>query len=570
MWDTVSSVVINMSYTASFVIAVVLLARLLLMRAPKIFSYLLWIVVLFRLACPISFHSQMSVLVLGDYVEASLHGPKEQLNSRLWETQAGNRQYRFSEEKIKDTETAIYDAKPWQAKSRESFRSFLTNAWLAGTAGMMSYFLLSLLRLHKRLVGAVRLRDNIYLTDYIEAPFVFGLFGAKIYLPSGLAPAEQEYIIMHEQIHIRRKDHLVKILAYFALSVHWFNPLVWLAFYLSGKDMEMSCDEAVLKKTGGDIRAEYSESLLRLASGRKMFKGTLAAFGEGGTGSRIKHVMGYKKPAVTVLAFAAFVLAAIFVSAGSNPKKDEGNGSTQLSISKIEAANRLKDFLESTGRWDSGNVIENNNYKFGIIQMAGDEKVYGFDIRCNDNSKTAPGRLAAMYAVSYSGNTIYRYDMADGNYYIEDGYPQAADGPGNHSRNHKKARELSFLKLDCAFIKNMSGDTVEVDPAEYVDMDDLERVEELRLDEFYDMPDGYYIHNPDKDTVAWKLDENTQFIFIDWGENFVQSDTDRYVITKDREVFKKHLGTYGPKPRMPFFFEVEDGVVKMVVEEPFA
>ena len=122
----------------------------------------------------------------------------------------------------------------------------LTGAWLAGMALLLAYSAVSMLRLRRRLVGAVLLADNVYLAAHIPSPFVMGLLRPKIYLPSTLKETERGYILRHEQYHIRRRDYLVKFLAFLALCVHWFNPLVWAAFILAGKDMEMSCDEAVV------------------------------------------------------------------------------------------------------------------------------------------------------------------------------------------------------------------------------------------------------------------------------------------------------------------------------------
>ena len=134
-----------------------------------------------------------------------------------------------------------------------------------------------------------------------------GVFRPRVYLPSSLAETEREYIILHEQYHIRRLDHVAKLLFFAALCLHWFNPLVWLAFILAGKDMEMSCDEAVMGRISRDIRSDYSASLLHLATGRNIIAGMPLAFGEGNPRSRIKNVMSYRKPSFWVLSLAVLV-----------------------------------------------------------------------------------------------------------------------------------------------------------------------------------------------------------------------------------------------------------------------
>jgi len=179
------------------------------------------------------------------------------------------------------------------------------------------------LRLRRRLITASPLRDNIYLADDIDSPFVMGLFRPKIYLPSAMEEREQSYILLHEQHHIRRLDHVVKALAFVALCIHWFNPLVWVAFILSGKDMEMSCDEAVVRKLGTQIRADYTASLLSLATGKRIIAGMPLAFGEGNTKGRIRNLAKWKKPAVWVVIVAVIVCIILAVCLLTNPEEKE-------------------------------------------------------------------------------------------------------------------------------------------------------------------------------------------------------------------------------------------------------
>ena len=165
-------------------------------------------------------------------------------------------------------------------------------------------------------MGAVRLRNNIYLADHLETAFVLGLARPKIYLPSSLSQQEQDCILAHEQTHIRRGDPWWKALAFLALTVHWFNPLVWLAFVSFGKDMETACDEAVVRKLGPEIEADYAASLLRLATGRRILAGAPLAFGEGDTSGRIRHILRYKKPAfwVVLISVLAVVILGLFLT----------------------------------------------------------------------------------------------------------------------------------------------------------------------------------------------------------------------------------------------------------------
>lgn len=316
MQDTFLTV-LDMSIVASVVILAVLLARLPLKKAPKIFSYALWAVVLFRLLCPLTFESPVSIV---PDTAAITSGQIESVVPPVsFQTPADIESNGIAE--VENPDNPVY------VSSEAGGNVVITFVWLIGIAAMLIYSVFSLLRLKRKLVGAVRLRENIYLADHIVTPFVIGVIRPKIYLPSTLSEREQDYIILHERTHIRRLDHIVKLVSFLALTLHWFNPLVWLAFILSGKDMEMSCDEAVMKKMNGDIRADYSASLLSLAAGRKIFAGLPLAFGEGDTKSRIKNVMNYKKPAFWGVIVAIAAVSVLCITLISNPL---GNGTNLM------------------------------------------------------------------------------------------------------------------------------------------------------------------------------------------------------------------------------------------------
>ena len=168
---------------------------------------------------------------------------------------------------------------------------------------------------------SMHIDKNIYEAHDIKSPFVLGIFSPKIYLPTGLLPHERGYILLHEETHIRRRDHIVKLVAFLILCIHWFNPLAWLAFLLMGADMEMSCDEQVIailveygegetEEPGGDIAADYSMTLVRVATGRRILSGSPLAFGEGGIKERVKRVLSFKKPS-RVIIIAAIAIAVV-------------------------------------------------------------------------------------------------------------------------------------------------------------------------------------------------------------------------------------------------------------------
>ena len=344
--------VLNMSLTAGVVILFVMAARLLLKKLPKIYSYALWAVVLFRLLCPVSITSQVSVLgLLGTSAKEGAGAtstveyiPSDIVHSAYPEVSLPGATVNLpgiSEMNEQINEVLPQGREQLAADPMEAPMVIGTYIWIAGILVMLGYSIVSHVTLRRKLVGAAHLRDNIYLADHIASPFVMGLLRPRIYLLSSLEDQEQEYIILHEQHHIRRRDHVIKAVAFAALCIHWFNPLVWAAFVLSGKDMEMSCDEAVVRKMGEGIRADYSTSLLHLATGQRIPAGMPLAFGEGDTKGRIRNLANWKKPGIFLTIAAALVCVTAVVVCAVNPKAQEDDGTvakSKMLAASIDAA----------------------------------------------------------------------------------------------------------------------------------------------------------------------------------------------------------------------------------------
>lgn len=316
--------ILNMSLTASVAIVFVMLLRLLLKKAPKVISYALWGVVLFRLLCPVSFESGLSLF--GIFETPTVGATDRTSMVEYIPSNIVHTEYPEVVLPVPGIGDTITEALP---KGEEQLRAdplegpifIATYVWWGGILVMAIYGIVTWLQLRRRLVTASPLRGNIYLADDIDSPFVMGLIRPKIYLPSEMEQREQSYIILHEQHHIRRMDHIVKALAFAALCIHWFNPLVWVAFILSGKDMEMSCDEAVVRKLGTEIRADYTASLLSLATGKRIIAGMPLAFGEGNTKGRIKNLANWKRPAFWVVLVAIIACIVLAVGLLTNPRK---------------------------------------------------------------------------------------------------------------------------------------------------------------------------------------------------------------------------------------------------------
>ncbi len=328
--ETLFFTVLGMSATGSVVILAVLLARLALRKAPKIFSYALWAAALFRLLCPFAVESAFSLLPSVRMVDAAGRGGgTDQIIQIHTGITAVNSQVNgfLADHPYQEGQPAATGGSPEEnlapAVNRlgpaPDWRTLPAAVWLAGTAALLGYGAASLFLLRRRLAGWVPLagEKGVRLADHIPSPFVLGIFRPVIYLPSALPEGERDYILLHERTHIRRLDHVTRALAWLAVAVHWFNPLAWLAFHMAGRDMEMSCDEAVLGRMGRDVRADYSASLLRLSAGERLPAGPLA-FGGGELKGRIKNVLGYKKPAVWAAALALIAVVCVGIALCTN------------------------------------------------------------------------------------------------------------------------------------------------------------------------------------------------------------------------------------------------------------
>ncbi len=390
------SKLLNMSLTASVVIFVVLLLRLLLKKAPKIISYSLWGLVLFRLLCPVSIGSALSLFSLLDTPITESGKITNQIEyipdtPLFTETQPSVSPSDNTSEPLESPSQI-----PSTAASQTGITEIAAYIWIAGVSGMGLYAALSYVRLYQKRRAAVWLRDNIYLCDKIPSPFVFGLFRPNIYLPSSLDEKELPYIIMHEKHHIHRRDHIVKLLAFAALCVHWWNPLVWVAFYMASQDMEMSCDEAVIQKMGDGILADYAASLLGLSTGRRMVSGMPLAFGEGNTKTRIRNLANWKQPKRIFLTFAFLLVIFLAVVLVSNPA---GTVLTKWTIDEIDMSAALSDVRSMTVRDNSESVSCNdgdiNRFiatmgkirvgRNSISQSRDSNRDHSFTITINDN-----------------------------------------------------------------------------------------------------------------------------------------------------------------------------------------
>ena len=341
--------VINMSLIASYVILFVILVRLLLRKAPKVLSYSLWGVVAFRLIIPFSFESIISLLPRNMNTSPI---PPDIIYQHSPKIYSG----------IEAVDTAVSDFLPQPAVDAsvnplQVYVKIGSYIWVIGTVALLVYSLVSVLRLKRQLKRAQLIETNIFVAKNLKTPFVLGLIKPKIYLPDGLNTLEKSYIIRHEQTHIHRKDHIIKVLAFLILSAHWFNPLVWIAFRLMSMDMELSCDQRVIKEMDKDVIKPYANSLLSLSTDGYIMNGGPLAFGEGDVKGRIKNVLNYKKPRFWIIVISVLVVVTLFVGLLSNPKS-----STTLISDSNDVANDI-DF----NFMDVNNDDQNTSYAWDYI-----------------------------------------------------------------------------------------------------------------------------------------------------------------------------------------------------------
>ncbi|RJE49274.1 MULTISPECIES: M56 family metallopeptidase [unclassified Dehalobacter] len=322
---TVFSTVVGMSMTASYVALGVILIRQLLKRAPKIFSYLLWLAVFFRLVCPGSFTSVFSFL---NVIKPAMQ--PDALPEVLVMAGLGN-----INDAINGTvNSSVGSTLPLVAAMDVSPLSMMmllgSMVWMAGVMVLLIWNIFSYFKIAGKIKTATLLDaslPDIYETDQISTPFVFGFRRPRIYLPAGISPRELPYVLAHETVHIKRRDYLIKPAAFLVLIIHWFNPLMWFCFALMVKDMEMSCDETVIRNKGQEIKEDYSNSLLALAVQKNSFwQATPLAFGANNIKERIKNVIHYRKPGVWIGTAAVVMIVALMIGFVANPVNDTAAG----------------------------------------------------------------------------------------------------------------------------------------------------------------------------------------------------------------------------------------------------
>lgn len=315
--DDVFLKLVNLSISASWLILAVLVLRVVLKKAPKWVMPLLWGVVALRLVCLFSIESALSLIPSAETIPSEI--VTETREPVLYEQATLD---------IVTNPTLPSAAEIPVGVSRQQAQvdfNIYSVLWLAGMAALLVHALVSAGKLKRKLATAILLRDNIYESEFVDSPFVFGVVKPNIYLPMHMDEGTAAYVIAHEHAHLARRDHWWKVLGYLVLALHWFNPLVWVAYILFCRDIELACDEKVVKGLDGAARADYSQALLSCAAPKRAVAACPLAFGEGNIKMRVKSALHYKKPAFWVAAAAVLAVVIVAVCFLTNPRSERGS-----------------------------------------------------------------------------------------------------------------------------------------------------------------------------------------------------------------------------------------------------
>lgn len=315
--DDVFLKLVNLSISASWLILAVLVLRVVLKKAPKWVMPLLWGVVALRLVCLFSIESALSLIPSAETIPSEI--VTETREPVLYEQATLD---------IATNPTLPSAAEVPVGVSRQQAQvdfNIYSVLWLAGMAALLVHALVSAGKLKRKLATAILLRDNIYESEFVDSPFVFGVVKPNIYLPMHMDEGTAAYVIAHERAHLARRDHWWKVLGYLVLALHWFNPLVWVAYILFCRDIELACDEKVVKGLDGAARADYSQALLSCAAPGRAVAACPLAFGEGNIKMRVKSALHYKKLAFWVAAAAVLAVVIVAVCFLTNPKSERGS-----------------------------------------------------------------------------------------------------------------------------------------------------------------------------------------------------------------------------------------------------
>lgn len=410
--DDVFLKLVNLSISASWLILAVLVLRFVLKKAPKWVMPLLWGVVALRLVCLFSIESALSLIPSAETIPSEI--VTETREPVLYEQATLD---------IVTNPTLPSAAEVPVGVSRQQAQvdfNIYSVLWLAGMAALLVHALVSAGKLKRKLATAILLRDNIYESEFVDSPFVFGVVKPNIYLPMHMDEGTAAYVIAHEHAHLARRDHWWKVLGYLVLALHWFNPLVWVAYILFCRDIELACDEKVVKGLDGAARADYSQALLSCAAPKRAVAACPLAFGEGNIKTRVKSALHYKKPAFWVAAAAVLAVVIVAVCFLTNPKSERGSLVWAQKLNAADVAS-IELYVPSEGKARQYKKLDTEEMAQAVELINSSRGTY------IEKPETVYGGLPVWFLLTMDDGTVHAVGSVVGHYLIIDGDTFDAD-----------------------------------------------------------------------------------------------------------------------------------------------
>lgn len=410
--DDVFLKLVNLSISASWLILAVLVLRVVLKKAPKWVMPLLWGVVALRLVCLFSIESALSLIPSAETIPSEI--VTETREPVLYEQATLD---------IVTNPTLPSAAEVPVGVSRQQAQvdfNIYSVLWLAGMAALLVHALVSAGKLKRKLATAILLRDNIYESEFVDSPFVFGVVKPNIYLPMHMDEETAAYVIAHERAHLARRDHWWKVLGYLVLALHWFNPLVWVAYILFCRDIELACDEKVVKGLDGAARADYSQALLSCAAPGRAVAACPLAFGEGNIKTRVKSALHYKKPAFWVAAAAVLAVVIMAVCFLTNPKSERGSLVWAQKLNAADVAS-IELYVPAEGKARQYKKLDTEEMAQAVELINSSRGTY------IEKPETVYAGLPVWFLLTMDDGTVHAVGSVVGHYLIIDGDTFDAD-----------------------------------------------------------------------------------------------------------------------------------------------
>lgn len=386
--------IVNMSISASWIVLAVLLLRLLLKKAPKWINGILWGIVGLRLIMPFSFESIFSLIPSSETISKAPDSPRPHFESGV--TIIDNQVNDYLGEHY-------YEIVTRPTGHFADITTILAIVWIVGIVLLLAYTIISYSRVKNKIGTAVLLRDNIYQSENVISPFVLGIIKPKIYLPFNMNEQDMEHVIAHEQAHINRKDHWWKPLGFLILTLHWFNPLMWLGYVLLCRDIELACDEKVIKELNTEQKADYSQALLNCSVNRRMIAACPLAFGEVGVKDRVKSILNYKKPAFGIIVVAIIASIAVAVCFLTNPTSNKLKDIENRTLNSITE--------ETVAVWvsDGENYHSIGAISKNLLEDLSDIKISRKEVSLNRSEDRDASHTLVLQTKQDTDLTIYSY-----------------------------------------------------------------------------------------------------------------------------------------------------------------